>query len=478
MSGPATPGLCTPAMTIGGRAVPGARSFDVLDPATGQVVGQAPDASDEQLDAAVQAARAALPDWAARPWRERQGLLVEVAKVYMAHQEELAQLLTREQGKPLVRARSEIAGAAHWHAEFAKMELADLVLQDTPQAYVAVRRMPVGVVGAMVPWNYPVVLAAWKTAPALLAGNTMVLKPSPFTPLGTLRLGELLRDVLPPGVLNTVSGGDALGPRMTAHAGFDKLSFTGSSATGRAVMRGASGTLKRLTLELGGNDAAIVMPDVEIDAVAKELFWGALVNSGQICIAAKRLYIHESIYERMAQALVALAASTRMGPGTCDGVELGPVQNRRQFDRLRELLADCRQRGLRLLCGGEPAPGPGLFFPVTLVDNPPDDARIVQEEPFGPIVPLLKFRDVDEVVARANACEYGLAGSVWCRDEEQALAIARRLETGTVWINEIQSASPHKPMAGHKQSGLGVENGQEGLMGYTQPQTISLKRAA
>jgi acyl-CoA reductase-like NAD-dependent aldehyde dehydrogenase len=464
-------------MTIGGRAVHGAASFDIIDPATGRVIAQAPDASAEQLDAAVEAARNALPGWSARPWRERQALLGAIAKVYIANQEELARLLTREQGKPLARARSEVAVAAYWYAEFAKMELADLVLQDTPQAYVAVRRVPVGVIGAMVPWNYPVVLAAWKIAPGLLAGNTMVLKPSPFTPLVTLRLGELLRDVLPPGVLNIVSGGDALGPLMSEHPGFDKLSFTGSSATGRSVMRSASGGLKRLTLELGGNDAAIVMPDVDVDAVAKELFWGAFVNSGQICIAAKRIYIHEAIYERMAQAFVALAECTRMGPGEDEGVELGPVQNRRQFDRLRDLLADCRRRGLKLLCGGEPAPGPGLFFPVTLVDNPPDDSRIVREEPFGPILPLLRFSDVDEVVARANASEYGLAGSVWCRDEAQALAIARRLETGTVWINEIQTASPHKPMAGHKQSGLGVENGQEGLMSYTQPQTISVRRA-
>ncbi len=475
---PETQVLPAPAMTIGGRAVRATQTFDVVDPAIGRVFAQAPDASDAQLDAAVQAARDAFPAWAARPWGERQAMLARVAGIYMANQEELARLLTREQGKPLARARSEVAVAAHWYAEFAKMALPELVLQDTAQARVAVRRVPVGVVGAMVPWNYPVVLAAWKIAPGLLAGNTMVLKPSPFTPLVTLRLGELLREVLPPGVLNIVSGGESLGPRMSAHHGFDKLSFTGSSATGRAVMRSASGTLKRLTLELGGNDAAIVMPDVDVDAVAKELFWGAFVNSGQICIAAKRLYIHEAIYARMAKALVALAEATRMAPGDAEGAELGPVQNRRQFDRLRELLADCRQRGLRLLSGGEPASGPGYFFPVTLVDNPPDDARVVREEPFGPILPLLKFRDVDEVVARANASEYGLAGSVWCRDEAQALAIARRLETGTVWINEIQTASPHKPMAGHKQSGLGVENGLEGLMTYTQPQTISLRRAA
>ncbi|MCZ4313964.1 aldehyde dehydrogenase family protein [Comamonadaceae bacterium G21597-S1] len=465
-------------MTIGGRSVHGAATVPVVDPATEQVFAEVPDASPEQLDQAVRAAREALSAWSSRAWQERQALLREIARIHITHQEELSALLTREQGKPLARARKELATAAHWYAETAGMSLPDEVLQDEPGAYVTVRRVPVGVVGAMVPWNYPVVLAAWKIAPALLAGNTMVLKPSPFTPLTTLRIGELLRDVLPPGVLNIVSGGDALGPRMSEHPGVDKLSFTGSSETGRLVMRSASSSLKRLTLELGGNDAAIVMPDVDVDAVARTLFWGAFVNCGQICIAAKRVYIHAAIYDRMAAAFVELARTTRMGPGGEEGVELGPVQNRRQFDRLLDLLQDCRRQGLKLLCGGEPAPGPGLFFPVTLVDNPPDHARIVNEEPFGPILPLLKFDDIDDVVDRANASQYGLAGSVWCRDEAQGLAIAKRLQTGTVWINEIQAASPHKPMAGHKQSGLGVENGRDGLLSYTQPQTISIRRTA
>jgi acyl-CoA reductase-like NAD-dependent aldehyde dehydrogenase len=338
--------------------------------------------------------------------------------------------------------------------------------------------VPIGVVAGLVPWNYPIVLAAWKIAPALLAGNTMVLKPSPFTPLTTLRIGELLRDEVPPGVLNVINGGDALGPLVTAHPGIDKVSFTGSTATGRAVMRSAADRLKRLTLELGGNDAAIVMPDVDVPSVARELFWGAFVNSGQICIAAKRIYIHEAIYEPMKQAFVELAQAARMGPGDEEGVELGPIQNRRQYERLVELLDDCKRRGLSLLTGGQLPEGPGLFFPVTLVDNPPEDSRIVQEEPFGPILPLLKFTDVEDAIARANATEYGLGASVWSRDEKKATAIAQRLDAGIVWVNEIQAVSPYKPMGGHKQSGLGVENGTEGLLEYTVVQTLSVKRAA
>lgn len=463
-------------MTIGGRAASAAAQLPVIDPATESEIACVPHAGPAELDAAVAAARVAQPAWAAQPWAERQAVLGAIARTLMANQEELARLLTSEQGRPLAKAKSELAAAAWWLAETAKLTLSETVLQDDAQAYVAVRRAPVGVVAGLVPWNYPIVLAAWKIGPALLAGNTMVVKPSPFTPLTTLRIGVLLREVVPAGVLNFISGGDALGPLMTQHPGFDKVSFTGSTATGRAVMRSAADRLKRVTLELGGNDAAVVMPDVNVPAVARELFWGAFTNSGQICIAAKRVYIHEAIYEPMKQALVELANTVRMGPGAQDGVELGPVQNRRQYERLVNLLEDCKRNGYKLLTGGELPQGPGLFFPVTLVDNPPEQSRIVQEEPFGPILPLLKFSDVEDAIARANATDYGLGASVWCRDERQAVAIAQRLDAGIVWVNEIQAVSPHKPLGGHKQSGVGVENGIEGLLEYTTVQTLSVKR--
>ncbi|AQV98395.1 aldehyde dehydrogenase [Cupriavidus necator] len=463
-------------MTIDGKAAPTLACLDVLNPATERVVAEAPDASPAQLDEAVASARRAAPAWAALPLQARQQYVVRIGETITANLEALAQLLMREQGKPLAQARQEVQRAAYWCAEMARLELPVETVSESATEQVRVLRVPLGVVGGIVPWNFPLALAMWKVAPALLTGNTMVLKPSPFTPLTTLKLGELLRDVLPAGVLNVISGTDALGPLMSAHPGIDKLSFTGSTVTGRAVMASASVNLKRLTLELGGNDAAIVLPDADVEAIAPAIFWGAFANSAQFCLAIKRLYIHEDVYDRLAGELVRLAQETRVGPGDTDGVQLGPVQNRRQFERLKDLLEDTRTAGHRILAGGDVAQGHGYFFPVTLVDNPPDSARVVREEPFGPILPLLRFRDVDDAIARANDSEYGLGGSVWGRDAEAAMRVALRLNTGTVWVNQIHTIGPDKPMAGHKQSGVGIENGVDGLLEYTVPRTVSLKR--
>ncbi|WP_455286636.1 aldehyde dehydrogenase family protein [Cupriavidus necator] len=464
-------------MTIDGKAAPTLAGFDVLNPATERVIAAAPDATPAQLDEAVASARRAAPGWAGLPLQVRQQYVVRIGETITANLEELAQLLTREQGKPLAQARQEVQKAAFWCTGMARLELPVETVSESATEQVHVLRVPLGVVGGIVPWNFPLALAMWKVAPALLAGNTIVLKPSPFTPLTTLKLGELLRDVLPAGVLNVISGGDALGPLMSAHPGIDKLSFTGSTQTGRAVMASAAVNLKRLTLELGGNDAAIVLPDADVEAIAPAIFWGAFANNAQYCLAIKRLYIHEDVYDRLAQALVRLAQETRIGPGDMEGVQLGPVQSRRQFERLKALLEDTRSAGYRILAGGDVADGSGYFFPVTLVDNPPDSARVVREEPFGPILPLLKFRDVDDAIARANDSEYGLGGSVWGRDAEAAMRVALRLNTGTVWVNQIHTLGPHKPMAGHKQSGVGIENGVEGLLEYTVPRTVSLKRS-
>jgi acyl-CoA reductase-like NAD-dependent aldehyde dehydrogenase len=464
-------------MTIDGEAADASAHFPVLNPATEASVADVPDCSRDQLDTAVAAARAAYPAWRATPYAERQAALRSIGAILAANVDELKQLLTAEQGKPHAAALGELQAAAWWIGVVAEQELPEAVNDDMPGQRSVTRHVPLGVVGAIVPWNFPVLLAIWKIGPALLAGNTMVLKPSPFTPLATLRLGELLRDALPAGVLNVVSGGDALGPWMSEHPDIDKISFTGSTATGRKVMATAAANLKRLTLELGGNDAAIVLPDANVAEIAEPLFWAAFTNSGQVCVAAKRLYVHDAVYDDLAAALVEIAAKVAVGDGADPATMLGPVQNRAQFDRVESMIADSRAAGHRFLTGGAASTGPGYFVPVTLVDNPPEDARVVQEEAFGPVVPMLRYTDVEDAIARANASEYGLGGSIWSSDPAAAADVAARLETGTVWINSAQGLTPFAAFAGHKQSGIGTENGLEGLLEFTVPQTIHHPRA-
>lgn len=464
-------------MTINGRAASSHSTIEVVNPANGEPIGVAPDCTPEQLDEAVAAARAAFPNWRALSDEVRSETIKKAAAVLVENVDALSRLLTSEQGKPYGDAQFEIMGSALWLQSFADMKLPVVINEDNEERRSETKHVPIGVVGAIAPWNFPVLLGFWKIAPALKAGNTIVFKPSPFTPLTALKIGELLRDVLPQGVFNIVTGGDTLGPLITSHPDTDKVSFTGSTPTGKAVMAAAARDLKRITLELGGNDAAIVLPDVDVENAARELFWAAFRNTAQICVATKRLYVHADIYDRFAKALVEYAQTVKMGDGLEQGTELGPVQNRRQFDRVVELIDDSRNRGFRFLTGGEvDRDAPGNFIPVTIVDNPPEDSRVVQEEAFGPILPLLKFDDLDDVIARANASPFGLGGSVWSTDLAQASAVAARLETGTVWVNEVLHFTPYQAFAGHKQSGFGVEHGLGGLLEYTVPQTISVKK--
>jgi acyl-CoA reductase-like NAD-dependent aldehyde dehydrogenase len=462
-------------MTIAGLDVAGVSTFPVINPATGAVFAQAPECSRQQLDDAVEAARRAFPGWAAIPFAERQRILTSLAGVLLNHLDELKLLLTQEQGKPHSDAAAEILSAARRCESTALFELSPLVFEDSPDRRGETRRVPLGVVGAIAPWNFPISLAMMKVAPALLAGNTVVLKPSPFTPLTTLRLGQLLQSILPAGVLNVVSGGDQLGSWMTTHPGIDKIGFTGSTATGRKVMASAAETLKRVTLELGGNDAAIVLPDINVQQVAEKLFWAAFRNNGQICMAAKRIYIHRDVYEPLKTALVAYANTIRVGDGSAHGVRLGPLQNLPQYRRVLGLIEDSKLNGHKFALTGEPPSGGGYFVPPIIIDNPPEDARIVQEEQFGPIMPLMVFDDIDDVVDRANASPYGLCASVWSGDVNRALEVGSRLQAGTIWVNEAHYLSPLAPFGGHKQSGLGVEGSKEVLIEYTNPQTIFVR---
>lgn len=464
-------------MTINGQAVSGTETFGVENPATGAVFADAPDCSETQLDEAIAAARAALPGWKKTPIEKRREALLAIAGVIAQNGEDLARLLTQEQGKPHPDAMADVLGGAHWLAETAKLDIPEHVSEDSAERRAVTRYQPIGVVAAIVPWNFPVILMMFKLAPALLAGNTVVVKPAPTTPLTTLRIGELIRGILPPGVVNVISGSDRLGPWLTAHPGVDKVSFTGSTETGKKVMASAARDLKKVTLELGGNDAAIVMPDVDVEKVAEQLFWAAFRNAGQICIATKRMYIHKDIYEPLKNAIAEYAKTVKVGDGAEQGTQIGPVQNKAQYQRVLDLIQDAKDKGYKFLIGGNASSVPGYFVPVTILDNPPEDARIVQEEQFGPVLPLMSFDNLDEVIGRANASIYGLGASIWTKDLERAEQLASELQAGTVWINESQHLSPHAAFGGHKQSGVGVEGGQDGLLEFCQAQTVFLRKA-
>jgi acyl-CoA reductase-like NAD-dependent aldehyde dehydrogenase len=464
-------------MTIGGKAVTTERSFAAFNPATKQVIARAPDGSPRDLDHAVAAARSAFASWKTLPVGERQQHVLQLGSALERHAEAFMTLLTREQGKPRAGAEWEILGSVAWLKAMATMSLPEEILENSPGRKVLSRHTPLGVVGAITPWNFPVLLAVWKIAPALIAGNTIVVKPSPFTPLCTLKLGELCRDFLPQGVLNVVTGGDELGQAMTAHRDVNKIAFTGHTDTGRHVMRSAADTLKRITLELGGNDPAIVLRDVDVEDVAPKLFWAAFQNNVQFCNSTKRLYIHASIYERLRNALVAYSRTVKVGDGADPATAIGPIQNEPQYRKVLGYIEDCRKHGYRFALGGEVDPrAQGWFVPITLVDDPPESSRVVREEPFGPILPLLRWTDEADVIRRANDTEYGLGASVWGRDLAALERIGSQLEAGTVWLNEVHQYSPFQPFGGHKQSGIGCENSVHGLLEYTNHQTITMNR--
>lgn len=464
---------------IDGEMIETARTMDVVNPANESVIGTVPACGKEELDRAVAAARRAFKTWSKTPIEDRRAAIKAISAIIKENADELHRLLTAEQGKPHGQAMNEIIGASAMVGAQATLDLDDEINEDSDTRLSRTRRVPVGVVGGIVPWNFPVMMAMQKIAPAMLSGCTIVLKPSPFTPLTTLRLAELIKDAAPAGVINVITGEDSLGPMITEHPDIDKITFTGSTATGKKIMEGASRDLKRITLELGGNDASIVLPDADVEKVAEQLFWSSFANAGQICVAAKRIYIHEDIYDDLSKAIAEYAKSVKVGDGSQQGTGVGPIQNRKQYERVLELIQDAKDQGYQFLIGGDHDPSvPGYYVPITILDNPPEDARIVAEEQFGPVMPLMKFSSDDEVIERANNSDYGLAGAVWTKDTERGVRIAEQLETGTVWVNEYLHFSPFTPFGGHKQSGFGAEYGKEGLLEFTYPQVITVRKNA
>jgi acyl-CoA reductase-like NAD-dependent aldehyde dehydrogenase len=448
----------------------------IFDPATGGVVGEAPVHTVEDLETAVAAAVAAQPAWAALGHDARSAALLKAADAVERSAEELAQLLSREQGKPLngPNARFEVGACAAWLRATATTELTPEVVVDDGETYAELHYKPIGVVGAIGPWNWPMMITIWQIAPALRMGNTAVVKPSKMTPLSVLALIKVLNEELPDGVLTAIAGDREVGARLAEHPAIGKIMFTGSTAAGRAIIKSSANTIKRLTLELGGNDAGIVLPDADPAAIAEGLFWGAFLNTGQTCAALKRLYVHDDIYDAVCDELTKVAAAMPMGNGLDENNVLGPLQNKAQYDIVANLVDAAKASCARVLLGGNPDPGqPGYFYPTTLVADIDNTNPLVTEEQFGPALPIIRYSTIDEAIEYANGLDVGLGASVWSPNLPAARDVANRIQAGTVWINKHGAVDPRVPFGGAKQSGYGLEFGVEGLKALGVPQVIN-----
>lgn len=462
-------------LLIGGQLVDGDAAMDVINPATEEVLAVCPRGSERQLNEAVAAAKAAFKTWRKVPMADRRAMVMKLADAVEARVDEFGRLLTQEQGKPLAESTAEIAYTAAFLRYLASLDLENKLIEDNETRRVEMRRKPLGVVGCIIPWNFPVLIVAFKAPVALLAGNTIVIKPAPTTPLTTLRLGELINEIFPAGVVNIVTDQNDLGGVLTTHPDVAKISFTGSTETGKKVMASAASSIKRITLELGGNDAAIVLPDVDPKVVAPGIFGGATMNAGQVCLAIKRVYAHESIYDELCDELARLADAAVVDDGLKQGAQIGPLQNKMQYEKVKGFLEDARANG-NIIAGGQVEDRPGYFIRPTIVRDVSDGTKIVDEEQFGPILPVIKFSDTEEALERANASPWGLGGSVWSNDRDKAYELACEIDSGTVWINKHLDFGPNIPFGGAKQSGIGVEFAEEGLYEFTQIQVINEAR--
>ncbi|KAH7117407.1 aldehyde dehydrogenase domain-containing protein [Dactylonectria macrodidyma] len=465
---------------IGGKPSTTKETRHTVNPANLQPKEEVPVATQDDLNRAVDAAQKAFRTWSKVSYEDRRGAVLAFADAVEQVKTDFRDLLVSEQGKPaslpISQADVETDATIAWIRGLAHIELPEDVIEDDDKRTVITRYVPIGVVGAIIPWNFPFLLAASKITPALLTGNVVIIKPSPFTPYCGLKLVELAQWFFPPGVVQSLSGDDRLGPWLTSHPGINKISFTGSSTTGKLVLQSAAKTLKRVTLELGGNDPAIIFPDVDVDKVAEKVALYAFLNSGQICIALKRIYVHESIYELFRDAIVKHVKTYTLGDGSQEGISHGPLQNSMQYEKVKTFFEDIEKQGWKVATGGKIDPSPGYFITPTVIDRPPENSRIVVEEPFGPIVPLLSWKDEEDVIARANDSPMGLGASVWCNDLKKAEKVAREIQAGSVWINTHFDLSPIAPFGGHKESGVGVEWGANGLKELCNVQTLFLNK--
>jgi len=450
--------------------------FKVINPATGEVVDTCRNCSEVQLEDTVSVAKKAFKLWSKTTNDDRVSALNKMADIVEENAEQLARLLTLEQGKPLkgLGAEFEVGIVCDWLRATAAMSFDNKIVEDSDERQAVLVRKPIGVVASITPWNWPLMIATWHIAPAIRVGCTLVIKPANNTPLSTLLMVELFNQALPSGVLSVITGD--VGHKLSSHPDIDKVIFTGSTPVGRLIMKSAAPSLKILTLELGGNDAAIVLPDVDVAKIAEALFWGAFINNGQTCLAIKRLFVHADIYDEVCAALTNIATAMPMGDGLNEKNIFGPIQNQAQFNRVCALVDEAKEQGARVLCGGSAIAGKGFFYPLTLVADAKQGMRLVDEEQFGPALPIIKFTDVEQAINSANHCEMGLGGSVWSNDIAQAKLIAIQIESGSVWINNHGQVLPHIPFGGVKQSGIGVEFGEEGLLQYTSTQALHIPK--
>lgn len=460
-------------LLIDGALIDGASSIEVVNPASGRAFASAPRADEGQALQAIAAAKRAFPGWAALGFTERSRRLHELAEAIRLRVDDFARLLTQEQGKPLKEARQEVLGAVAALTYYAPLTLEPRVLRETPTERIIEQRYPLGVVAAITPWNYPLLLLMVKLAPALITGNTVIAKPAPTTPLTTLLLGEVAAGILPPGVFQTLVDQNDLGALLSRHPDIAHVSFTGSTPTGRKVLGSAADTLKRFTLELGGNDAAIILDDADIAKVAPRIFGGATTNAGQICLAVKRVYVPNSMIDALCAELVRLAGEAVVGDGLEQRTTIGPIQNRAQFEKVLGFIEDARAQGT-IVAGGKAVAGDGYFIAPTIVRDLPDDARLVREEQFGPVLPVLGYDDLEDAIGRANDSEYGLGGTVWTSNIDRGIAVASRIESGTVWVNKHLELPFDVPFGGAKQSGIGRQQGIEGMEDFTQPRIVNV----
>lgn len=465
-------------MLIGGELVGKDKKksrVKVVNPATEKSFASVPKGTKKDINKAVKAAKKAFPSWAATPIAKRQAIVNKMADALADNADVLARLMTKEQGKPMPEALGEIAWSEGYLRHYATLKPKGRTIQNDADFKIELRRVPLGVVAGICPWNFPILVPIWKIGPALVAGNTIVLKPAPTTPVTILKFFELCNKFVPAGVINIVTDENDLGQVLTNHKDVAKVSFTGSCDTGKKIMASSAGTLKRVTLELGGNDAAIILPDVDVKATAAQIYGGAFMNAGQVCLAIKRVYAHEKIYDELCDELANIANSAVVGNGAHQGTTIGPIQNKAQYQKIKKLAKSAQKDG-KILSGGVAKKGKGYFVSPMIVRDVKDGDKIVDQEQFGPILPVIKYSNVDKISRKANKSEYGLGASVWSKSVAKATKVANTLEAGTVWVNQALNIGPHIPMAGFKGSGIGVEQSDEGLNEYSQVQVINIAK--